>query len=148
MRLNIQQALTACAVMVLALVAAACGSGTSPATEAKTQPAKEIASQKAGDLVIRLQNDAGELVQGQNGFVIAFRSASGQPVDAGKVTVSSSMAMPGMAPMVAPIELQSAGQKGTYALTGNFAMSGAWKFEVRWDGPAGQGMTSFSTNVR
>src|SRR5262245_18833186 len=112
------------AVVAVALAMAACGS--KPAAETAA-PAKDIATQKAGDLVVTLQNDNGELVQGQNKFVIVFRSASGQPVDVGKVTVGSSMAMPGMAPMVAPIELQPAGRNGAYSIAGDFAMSGAWK---------------------
>ena len=110
---------------------------------------KEIQTQRAGDLVIALLNEKGELAQGQNRFVIAFRSAANnQPVDVGTVTLGSSMTMPGMAPMLASIELQPAGETGQYAVTGDFGMSGAWRFEVRWDGPAGQGSTSFSSNVR
>ncbi|MEO8338816.1 MAG: FixH family protein [Nitrospirota bacterium] len=142
-----KQYLSISALVFAAFVAAACGA-SKPAAETKAQPGKMIASQKSGDLVINLENEKGELAQGQNRFIVSFRSANGEPVDAGKVTVSSSMAMPGMAPMVAPIELQSAGQTGMYSLTGDFAMSGAWKFEIRWDGPAGQGTTSFSANVR
>ena len=134
-------------LVIAAVVTVACGTNK-PAEEPAAQVGKQISVQKSGDLTIALQNESGELKMGQNRFVVSFRSASGQPVDAGKVTVSSSMAMPGMAPMVAPIELQSAGQVGAYSLTGDFAMSGAWKFEIRWDGPAGQGTTSFSTNVR
>ena len=111
--------------------------------------AKEIQTQRAEELIIALLNDKGELAMGQNRFIIAFRSASnGRPVDVGAVTVSSSMAMPGMAPMTAPIELEPAGRTGQYAAKGDFAMSGAWKFEVRWDGPAGRGATSFNSNVR
>ncbi len=135
------------ALVIAALVSVACGTNQPPA-QTKAQPGKTIATQKANNLVISLDNEHGELAQGQNRFVIRFRSSSGQPVDVGKVTVSSSMAMPGMAPMVAPIELKSAGETGAYDLTGDFGMSGAWKFEIRWDGPAGQGTTSFSTNVR
>jgi YtkA-like protein len=112
-------------------------------------PTKEIESHRAQDMVIALLSEKGELAQGQNRFVIAFRSAnSNQPVDAGKVTVESSMAMPGMAPMTAPIELEAAGETGKYAVKGDFGMSGSWRFEVRWDGPAGQGSTSFNSNVR
>lgn len=142
-----KQYLSISALVFAALVAVACGTNK-PTTEAPAQPGKAIASQQSGDLVITLENEKGELAQGQNRFIVSFHSAGGQPVDAGKVTVSSSMAMPGMAPMVAPIELQSAGQTGMYSLTGDFAMSGAWRFEIRWDGPAGQGTTSFSANVR
>ncbi|MGH9661325.1 MAG: FixH family protein [Bryobacteraceae bacterium] len=146
---NLIQYLSGAALVAGSLAAVGCGSANTPATGAKASPTKPIASQRAGDLVVSLQSQSGELVQGQNRFVIAFRSATNnQPVDVGKVSVGSSMAMPGMAPMVAPIELQPAGETGTYALTGDFSMSGAWKFEVRWEGPGGQGTTSFSTNVR
>ena len=111
--------------------------------------AKEIQTQRTKDLTIVLMNEKGELAMGQNRFIIAFRSASNnQPVDVGAVTVSSAMAMPGMAPMTAPVELEPAGSTGQYAAKSDFAMSGAWKFEVRWDGPAGRGTTSFNTNVR
>ena len=90
-----------------------------------------------------------ELAMGKNRFIVAFRSsATSQPVDAGTVTVGSSMAMPGMAPMTAPIELEPAGATGLYVAKGEFAMSGAWKFEVRWEGPAGKGSAIFNTNVR
>jgi hypothetical protein len=110
---------------------------------------QEVASQTAGDIRIVLLSDSGDLVRGGNRFTLAFRSAADdQPLDAGAVTVSSSMAMPGMAPMVAPIELQGAGEVGRYAVTGDFEMSGEWQFDVRWDGPAGQGSASFRVNVR
>jgi hypothetical protein len=44
--------------------------------------------------------------------------------------------------------LQGAGEVGRYAVTGDFEMSGEWQFDVRWDGPAGQGSASFRVNVR
>jgi hypothetical protein len=110
---------------------------------------KEIQTQRTKDLTIVLLNDKGELAMGQNRFIIAFRSSSNnQPVDVGTVTVGSAMAMPGMAPMTAPIELESAGATGQYSAKGDFAMSGSYKFDVRWEGPAGRGTASFNTNVR
>jgi len=114
----------------------------------KAGPSKEIISQRSNDLIISLVNETGDLVQGQNRFAIAFRSAAtNQPVDVGRVSVSSTMPMPGM-PMSAGIELSPAGEAGKYAATGTFSMSGGWNFEVRWDGPAGQGNAALSTNVR
>ena len=110
---------------------------------------KEIQTQRTKDLTITLSNEKGELVMGQNRFTIAFRSAAdNKPLDVGTVTVGSSMAMPGMAPMTAPIELEPAGAIGQYSAKGDFAMSGSYKWDVRWDGPAGRGTTSFNTNVR
>lgn len=136
---------TTIGLCALALAAVMLG-GCKSAAVAET---KEIQTQRTKDLTIVLMNEKGELAMGQNRFVIAFRSASNnQPLDVGAVTVSSAMAMPGMAPMTAPVELEPAGSTGQYVAKSDFAMSGAWKFEVRWDGPAGRGTTSFNTNVR
>ena len=130
------------ALVVAAVVLTACKS--TPVAETK-----EFQTQRTKDLTIALLNEKGELAMGQNRFIIAFRSSSNnQPVDVGTVTVGSSMAMPGMAAMTASIELEPTGTTGQYAAKGDFAMSGAWKFEVRWNGPAGNGTTSFSSNVR
>jgi len=121
------------------LLLAGCGS--------KSAPANEIASQRSNDVIVSLLNETGELTQGKNGFVVAFRSAtSAQPVDVGKVTVSSTMPMPGM-PMSAGLELSPAGETGRYQAKGDFAMSGGWNFDIRWDGPAGQGAALLSANV-
>ena len=125
--------------VIAGLLLTGCGS--------KSSPAKEIASQRSNDVMVSLVNETGDLVQGQNRFVIAFRSAaSGQPIDVGKVTVSSTMPMPGM-PMSAGLELSAAGETGKYLAKGDVAMSGGWNFEVKWDGPAGQGTALLSTNV-
>ena len=130
------------AVALAALMLGACKSAPAAGT-------KEIQTQRTKDVVIVLLNQKGELAMGQNRFTIAFRSSSNnQPIDVGTVTVGSAMAMPGMAPMTAPIELEAAGSTGQFVAKSDFAMSGAWKFEVRWDGPAGRGTTSFNTNVR
>jgi len=115
----------------------------------KAVDAKEIESHRAQDMTISLLNDSGELDQGENRFVIAFRKTDdGKPVDVGSVTLNASMSMPGMSPMTAPIDLQATGEAGKYAIQGKFAMSGAWRFEVRWNGPARQGSTTFTSNVR
>ena len=140
MRLRIYLGL--CALALATLLLGGCKSSAVAET-------KEIQTQQTKDLTIVLLNEKGELAMGQNRFIIAFRSSSNnQPIDVGTVTIGSSMSMPGMAPMTAPIELESAGTSGTYTAKSDFGMSGAWKFEVRWDGPAGRGTTSFNTNVR
>lgn len=134
--------LTACLGLAGLLFLSACSSAPPTA-------AKEIQTERTKDLTVSLLSEKGELAMGQNRFIVAFRSTSNnQPVDVGAVTVGSSMAMPGMAPMTAPIELEPAGTPGQYAAKGDFAMSGAWKFEIRWDGPAGKGSATFNTNVR
>jgi len=129
-------------LIVAAMVLSACNGSNAPAT-------KEIESHTSGDMVITLSNEKGELAQGQNTFVIAFRSASTkQPVDVGTIMLSASMTMPGMAPMVAPIEISPAGKPGQYVVKADFGMSGSFAVDVRWDGPAGRGSTSFHSSVR
>lgn len=133
-------------VSALALAVLTLAGCKSSSTAAET---KEIQTQRTRDLAISLMNEKGELAMGQNRFIVTFRSVSAnEPVDVGTVSVAASMAMPGMAPMTAPIELEPAGTKGRYAAKGDFAMSGAWKFEIRWDSPAGPGSATFNTNVR
>lgn len=118
------------------------------ACKSQAPAGKEIESHRAGGLVITLLNDKGDLTQGQNQFVVAFRSAAdNKPVDVGNVSVNSTMAMPGMA-TTAAIEVAPGSAAGQYAAKGSFGMSGSWRFEVRWDGPAGQGSTSFNSSVR
>jgi len=129
-------------LIVVAVVLSTCSSNSAPAT-------KEIETHTAGDMVITLSSETGQLAQGKNTFYIAFRSASThQPVDAGTIMLSASMTMPGMAPMVAPIEITPAGKPGQYTVKAEFGMSGSFGFDVRWDGPAGRGSATFHSSVR
>jgi hypothetical protein len=109
---------------------------------------KPAATRTVGKLTIVLLNKSGELMQGQNEFVVQFKDDQGQPADVGDVQIGSSMSMPSMAPMSGDSELTPTGQKGIYRVTSNFAMSGAWHFTLSWNGPYGQGHTTFNSNVR
>ena len=109
---------------------------------------KPAASKSVGKLTIVLLNKSGELMQGQNEFVVQFKDEQDQPADVGDVQIGSSMSMPSMAPMSGDSELTPTGQTGIYKVTSNFAMSGAWHFTLSWNGPYGQGHTTFNSNVR
>ena len=109
---------------------------------------KPAATRTVGKLTITLLNKSGELTQGQNEFVVQFKDDQGQAADVGDVQLGSSMSMPSMAPMSGDSELRPTGQTGIYKVTSNFAMSGAWHFTLSWNGPYGQGHTSFNSNVR
>jgi len=110
---------------------------------------KPIATRKAKDLVITLSSESGQWTQGSNSFVLEFTSTkTKQPVDAGTVTLSTSMTMPGMAPMLAGATLSPDNTPGRYTGTINFTDSGARQVTVRWDGPAGKGRTRFPVPVR
>lgn len=110
---------------------------------------KPIATRKAKDLVITLSSESGQWTQGSNSFVLEFTSTkTKQPADVGTVTLSTSMTMPGMAPMLAGATLSSDNTPGRYTGTINFSDSGARQVTVSWDGPAAKGRTRFSVPVR
>jgi len=109
---------------------------------------KPAATKTVGKLTVVLLNKTGELTQGQNEFVVEFNDTQGRPVDVGDVQIGSSMSMPGMAPMSGDSGVTQTKQTGIYTVTSNFAMSGAWHFSLSWEGPAGQGHTTFNSNVR
>ncbi len=71
-----------------------------------------------------------------------------KPVDAGKVTLSTSMTMTGMAPMIAGATLSPDKTPGRYTGTITFPDSGTRQVTVTWDGPGGKGSTKFSVPVR
>ena len=110
---------------------------------------KAIQTQKTKDVVITLRSESGQWTKGKNTFVLECTSASTQqPIDVGKVTLSTSMTMPGMAPMLTGATLSPDKVSGRYLGTISFPDSGARQVTVTWDGPAGKGSTQFSVPVR
>jgi hypothetical protein len=109
---------------------------------------KPIKAQKTKDLNVRLLSESGQWKPGKNTFVLAFASVKdNQPADVGKVSLNTSMPMPGMAPMVAGATLEPDGQ-GRYRGTISFPDRGDRQVTVAWDGPAGKGSTKFTVPVR
>src|SRR5205807_2270424 len=79
---------------------------------------KPIHTQKAKDVVITLASESGRWKPGKNDFVLEFASAKDkQPVDAGKVTLNTSMTMSGMSPMIAGATLSPDKTPGRYVGT-------------------------------
>jgi YtkA-like len=110
---------------------------------------KAIQTHKTKDLVVTLLSESGQWTQGKNTFVLVFTSANTQkPVDVGKVTLNTSMPMPGMSPMIAGATLSPENVPGRYQGTISFPDSGARQVTVTWDGPAGKGSARFSVPVR
>jgi hypothetical protein len=108
---------------------------------------KPIKSQRAKDVMVTLLSEAGQWKPGQNTFVLEFTSADRKPVDVGKVSLSTSMAMPGMAPMIAGATVEPDGA-GRYRGMISFPDAGDRQVTVRWDGPGGKGSTRFTVPVR
>jgi hypothetical protein len=118
------------------------------AVEATAADMTPIHTQKAKDVVVTLQNETGQWKEGKNNFVLEFTSAQDKkPVDVGKVSLNTSMAMPGMAPMLAGASLTPDGP-GRYRGAIEFPDRGSRQVTVTWDGPAGKGSTKFSVSVR
>src|SRR4029453_16288111 len=110
---------------------------------------KVVKSQKAKDVNGSILSESGQWKTGKNEFVVAFTSTKdSSPVDVGKVTLTTSMAMPGMAPMVAGATVEPDATPGRYRGVVNFPDRGDRQVTVSWDGPAGKGSTKFTVPVR
>ena len=109
---------------------------------------KAIHTQKTTDAVITLKSETGQWKQGPNKFALELTTPSGQPLDAGKVTVSTSMTMPGMGPMIAGATITPDKAPGRYLGTISFPDSGVRQVTVSWDGPGGKGSARFPVPVR
>ena len=103
---------------------------------------KPIKSQKAKNVTVTLLNESGQWKPGRNSFVLEFTSAEKKPVDVGKVALSTSMPMPGMAPMIAGATVEPEGP-GRYRGAISFPDAGDRQVTVSWDGPAGKGSMRF-----
>ena len=119
---------------------------TGAATVAAAADLKVNKMQKAKDVSVSLLSGSGQWTQGQNAFVVEL-TKDGKPFDAGKVSVSTSMAMPGMAPMLAGATVQPEGP-GRYRGAIAFPDRGERQVTVAWDGPGGKGSTRFPVAVR
>jgi len=109
---------------------------------------KTIHTQKTTDAVIALKSETGQWKPGPNKFVLEFTTPAGQPLDVGKATLSTSMSMPGMGPMIAGATLTPDKAPGRYIGTISFPDSGTRQVTVNWDGPGGKSSARFSVPVR
>ena len=142
-------------VLVAIVVLAVAGAGWwgawrwtgGPSDTSIEEPASVMHRARSGDFEVLVSTVGGRLTPGRRLFAIQFRSAtSGAPVDVGVVRASGSMSMPGMA-MSAGIVVERSGP-GHYRATGDFAMAGAWRMTVEWNGPAGSGAVLFEGMVQ
>lgn len=131
-----------CRMLAAVAISVALLTGTAGAQE------KAIHTQKATEAVITLKSETGQWRPGPNKFVLELTTPAGQPLDAGKVTLSTSMSMPGMGPMIAGATLAPDKAPGRYLGTISFPDSGVRQVTVSWDGPGGKGSARFSVPVR
>jgi len=106
-----------------------------------------FATQTVNDLTVNLRAPAGQLQKGDNNVLIEFRDSDGQLVDVGDVNFTIDMNMPGMA-MRGGGSAQKTGTTGQYRAKVRADMAGDWSASVSYQGPEGNGQTTFPINVR
>lgn len=110
---------------------------------------QSFATQRTKEVVVTLKSETGAWKPGKNAFVVELTSAKDRtPVDAGKVTLSTTMTMAGHGPMHETAKLTPDKTPGRYLGTIEFPDSGTRQVTVSWDGPAGKGSTKFPVPVR
>lgn len=123
-------------ILALAIISAACGSGSS-----NTPTGKTIKSGSGGNnLTVTLASADGVLRDGKNEFTLAFTDASGKPVDVGAVSVNFYMPSMGTMPaMNDAAQLTTTAAPGVYKGTVNLEMAGEWQTQITYEGAAGRG---------
>jgi hypothetical protein len=102
-----------------------------------------------GNLSATLSNDSGVIKHSNQELILTFTDASGKPVDVGAVSLNFHMpAMGGMAAMNEGVTFTTTNTPGVYRGKVNIAMAGEWQGQLAYEGPAGQGKTTFSVNAQ
>lgn len=142
--------LAASLLSALLLLAAACGSGSGPATTGGVSTGKVIKSAPVGNnLTVELANEDGVLKHGDEEFYLTFKDASGKPVDVGAVALN--FYMPGMGTMPVmndPTTFTTTATPGVYHGKAKIEMAGEWQAQLSYEGPKGTGKTSFPVTVQ
>lgn len=132
-------------IVAAALLAFACGSGTSTSSAAKA-----IKSGPAGNnLTVTLANSDGVLKKGKQTFTLTFADASGKPVDVGSASLNFFMpAMGSMAAMNNAATLTTTSTPGVYSASADIEMSGEWQAQIKYEGPAGKGNATLAVTAQ
>ncbi len=134
--------------LVLALVMiAACGSKTG--SNVSVPSGKTIKSVTLGNLSATLSNRTGQLKPGNQEVMLTFTDSSGKPVDVGAVSLNFHMAQMGtMAEMNDTTAFTTTGTPGIYRGRVNIEVAGEWQGQLAYEGPAGNGKTTFTVTAQ
>ncbi len=108
---------------------------------------KPFTTQTVNDLTVTFSSPGGQLKSGDNDVLIEFRDSGGQPVDVGNIKFDLNMNMPGMQ-MNEGANIQSAGAPGRYRAKIKVGMAGDWTARISYEGPHGNGQTTFNLNSK
>lgn len=101
------------------------------------------------NLTVTLSNEDGVLKHGEEEFYLTFKDASGNPVDVGAVALTFHMPAMGTMPVMNnQATLTTTKTPGVYRGRANIEMAGEWQAQIIYEGPAGQGRTSFPVTVQ
>ena len=124
-------------------------SGCKSKTESAGMPAgKVIKTVKVNNLTISLLGNSEQLKSGNQELTLAFNDGLGKPVDVGAVSLNFHMpAMGGMAAMNDAVTLTTTDTPGVYRGKLHLSMAGEWQGQLAYEGPAGNGKTTFSVTA-
>src|SRR5438128_11384147 len=104
-------------------------------------------TQNVNDLTVKFVAREGQLRQGDNEVLIEFRDRNGQLVDVGNVKFDLDMNMPGMQ-MHSGGSIERTNTPGQYRAKIKIDMAGDWNAKISFDGPRGNGQTSFNLTAK
>ncbi len=110
---------------------------------------KVIKTIKVNNLTATLLSSTDQLKQGNQELTLAFNDWAGKPVDVGAVSLNFHMAQMGsMAAMNDQAALTTTDTPGVYRGKVNIEIAGEWQAQVAYEGPAGNGKTTFTVSVQ
>ena len=115
------------------------------------QSEQPIASNKAATQDIQIQlvsPDNNEVAMGDAQLVIEVKDDRGQPLDVKDLEMSASMPMKNMAPMSAPVEVQSDGKPGRFKADTYLSMKGDWTITAQVKDQKNKGKQEFAIKVK
>ena len=115
------------------------------------QSEQQIATNKAATQDIQIQlvsPDNNEVAMGDAQLVIEVKDDRGQPLDVKDLEMSASMPMKNMAPMSAPVEVQSDGKPGRFKADTYLSMKGDWTITAQVKDQKNKGKQEFAIKVK
>ena len=116
------------------------------------QSDQPIATNKAAaeDIQIQLVSPDAQagVPMGDAQLVIEVKDAQGQPLDIKDLEMSASMPMKNMAPMTAPVEVQSDGKPGRFKADTYLSMKGDWTIVAQVKDPENKAQQEFTVQVQ
>ena len=139
------------ALVAVIVIASACGSKSGTQNSVAGAPTgKVIKSVPIGNnLTMTLSSDSGVLKSGNQEVTVTTTDASGKPVDLGAMSLNFHMDQMGtMAAMNNGVTFTTTNTPGICRGKVNIEGAGEWQGQFAYEGPAGNGKTTFTVTAR